>query len=70
MFDHNRDGKVTREELGEVLREISQKSLSALTEQQLQEMLDNTFAMKEKQNQEEAREGRTRRNFKSDPNAF
>ena len=32
MFDINRDSKITREELSEVLREISKKQLSALTE--------------------------------------
>ena len=32
MFDNNRDSRITREELGDVLREISHKQLSALTE--------------------------------------
>ena len=53
MFDTNREGQISKEDLVNVIRDIQVNQNDSLTEEQISEMVNQTYKTKEKQNIED-----------------
>ena len=53
MFDINREGQISKEDLVNVLRDIQVNQNDSLTEEQITEMVNQTYKTKERMNLED-----------------
>ena len=67
MFDTNREGQISKEDLVNVIRDIQVNQNDSLTEEQISEMVNQTYKTKEKQNIEDKQQGKKIR-VSNDPN--